>query len=350
MAKNRRHMFSPLQKRLNFFEACNAGHLDIVRSYLKQGDFDINALDPNTGASGLMLAVAKSQSLVVKVLMDAGADTNMIDSNGRSVYHHAAQSGSIFIYHKLLERNALDVDHVDNTGKTPLMIAARRQNIDILRKLLQRGANPNKQDDFGKTALMHALKANFPEGVEHLLTYYADIRIQDYNGKTVRDYISPRPKSGRKGDREIRCIKAINEAKRKNQMIEAIIMRAKNLSMLDFNLSAVKFQHVIASNVFDKYVDHCLQADKKIAPLRFYKKGSDRINALDILIYMGKLDTLWNKALWQGREEDLEALYNDGLIGWLKKDQQQNYNALKLKYQIERATNQSKPPSLKRRK
>lgn len=62
----------------------------------------------------------------------------------------------------LLEHGA-DPDWVDD-DYTPLMHASSRQLLTIMQKLLDAGADINRRDKMGKTALMHALKkhAEFP--------------------------------------------------------------------------------------------------------------------------------------------------------------------------------------------
>jgi ankyrin repeat protein len=53
-------------------------------------------------------------------------------------------------------RTGGDVNIVTAEGKALLHFAAERDRLDILRLLLRKGANPNLQDEDGKTPLHYA--------------------------------------------------------------------------------------------------------------------------------------------------------------------------------------------------
>jgi ankyrin repeat protein len=84
-----------------------------------------------------------------------------------------------------------------SVGQTPLMLAAQNQNHDMILFLLDKHADPNLQDDNGKTALMYAIKPDDfilrmdhshkaeADSVRILVSASANLDIQDCNGNTA---------------------------------------------------------------------------------------------------------------------------------------------------------------------
>jgi ankyrin repeat protein len=95
-----------------------------------------------------------------------------------------------------------DVDMTVHYGHTPLMYSANRGSMDDAALLLDRGADINKTDDRGVTALMHAVArmhdvndsptvrahGNYREVVALLLDRGADLNIVDQNGQTALNF------------------------------------------------------------------------------------------------------------------------------------------------------------------
>ena len=55
------------------------------------------------------------------------------------------------------------VDHLTPVGATPLMLAARAGNLPLVQALLARGADPDRRDEFGHTAWLHAVSRAMEE-------------------------------------------------------------------------------------------------------------------------------------------------------------------------------------------
>ncbi|MEO8670577.1 MAG: ankyrin repeat domain-containing protein [Tahibacter sp.] len=79
---------------------------------------------------------------IVRLLVDAGADMNVLASTGTdSVLSWAVESGSVAMV-VLLIRCGVDVN-LPASGVTPLMRAGATGNVIIVNLLLQHGADPN---------------------------------------------------------------------------------------------------------------------------------------------------------------------------------------------------------------
>ncbi|OCT98620.1 ankyrin repeat domain-containing protein 34B-like [Xenopus laevis] len=121
------------------------------------------AVDVTTESNSLIKAVYQSRLRLTRLLLEGGAYIN--ESNDR--------------------------------GETPLMIACKTKHVDhqsvskvkMIKYLLENNGDPNIQDKFGKTALMHACLENAgAEVVSLLLESGADPSLQDHTGFSALVY------------------------------------------------------------------------------------------------------------------------------------------------------------------
>lgn len=134
---------------MNLFEAIEAEDLPKVELILGEGadpsqwDFDDYCTTP------LSLAVAVGDIEIVRCLLDAGADINL---GLKTPLGEAVEQGYYEIAILLLARGAA-VDPLTEDGITPLMSAAARGDLRMVQLLLDYGADPQRQDREGHTAL-----------------------------------------------------------------------------------------------------------------------------------------------------------------------------------------------------
>lgn len=112
-------------------------NIEGLRSFLSSDNSNINAVNANTGLTPLILAADKGSILMVKILIEYGADINMATS----------------------ERHL-----------TALMIAIIKGDIALVHFLVQEGANVNIQDTEGKTALWFACYHKKFKIIEYLIS------------------------------------------------------------------------------------------------------------------------------------------------------------------------------------
>jgi len=101
--------------------------------------------------------------------------------------YKAAEQGDIARIAKLLQKG-YDVNFVckeNCQGWTPVMIATTEGHADAVRFLLEHGADPNAQNQLGRTALHFAVKYGFQPITEALLEYGADPLIQSNDPNSV---------------------------------------------------------------------------------------------------------------------------------------------------------------------
>ena len=123
-----------------------------------------------------------SEFLLAKRLLDGGANPAAIDDEGIPIIFgistYASDHNSLISL--FIERGA-PVNAVDEEGNT-LLIIASRYNDELVQYLLRHGADSNKQNNSGKTALM---EADSEATISSLLAFGANPNLQDENGKTA---------------------------------------------------------------------------------------------------------------------------------------------------------------------
>nr|CAB3221700.1 ankyrin repeat and LEM domain-containing protein 1-like [Phallusia mammillata] len=100
----------------------------------------------------LFNAIQNSNFMLVKQLLEAGANPNRLLLNGITPFHLAvgADSTSSYKYVKLILQYSGNPNVFDTEGLTPLHIAAQWGKADCLQLLLQCGADPTIQDKEGR--------------------------------------------------------------------------------------------------------------------------------------------------------------------------------------------------------
>lgn len=131
---------------------------------------------------------------IVESLIDAGADVNAADNDGRTVLILAASRGHGEIVDRLIDARA-DINAADNSDETALMLAASGGFDKIVKILIDADANVNAADKKGITALMFAIEAanepnkhRYIEIVKLLIHAGANVRAADKAGKNVLKY------------------------------------------------------------------------------------------------------------------------------------------------------------------
>ena len=130
-----------------WWAACH-GHVPLARALLESG-CDVNKKVGSTSTTALVYAVGAGYPAVVKILIEAGADVNVVDGTGTALCE-AAYKGFTVIVAMLLKAGA-DV----NLGY-PLhasLACPIEGNETCVFMLIQAGANIDKLDDGGRTPM-----------------------------------------------------------------------------------------------------------------------------------------------------------------------------------------------------
>ncbi|WP_257670612.1 ankyrin repeat domain-containing protein [Parapedobacter tibetensis] len=137
---------------LTIHEAAAAGLLEQVQAMVENTPSLLDEVSDH-GFTPLGIATHFGNEDVVHFLLAKGADANVQSQNGYNVYplHTAIGSGFEHIAKMLMEAGA-EVNVLQSSRTSPLHVAAQNGNIDLIILLLEHGALVEIQNDMGKTA------------------------------------------------------------------------------------------------------------------------------------------------------------------------------------------------------
>lgn len=122
----------------------------VLRILLDRGECLVDERDPR-GCTALQNAVSKKSEVAVQMLLEGGADVNLLD--GR--------------------------------GDTTLLLAVLVQNVDIAKLLMDHGADPANCGDGGLSPLIMASQMGLERMVSLFLTSGMDVNFTDSRGRTA---------------------------------------------------------------------------------------------------------------------------------------------------------------------
>ena len=172
-----------------------AGSVESVKLLTER--MSVSTLDKvnGEGQTALMLAAVRSDdndAVILKHLLEAGADVNVQCKGGYTALMYATEFGKVKCVKFLTERMSVStLDKVNDHGQTALMLARARygtDTVEILKYLVEAGADVNIQCKHGYTALMEAASRYGRDTVEilkYLVEAGADVNIQCKHGYTA---------------------------------------------------------------------------------------------------------------------------------------------------------------------
>lgn len=143
-------MIAGFSKEISLFEACALGHLEYTVDLISQQPRLVNAF-ASDGFTPLGLAAYFGREEIAKILIQNGAAVNVPTNNGYNVFPiHSAVAAKSYGITKLLLDAGAEVNVVQQAGFTPLHAAAQYGDIEILILLLEHGADLNIRMEGGK--------------------------------------------------------------------------------------------------------------------------------------------------------------------------------------------------------
>ncbi|MBC7745263.1 MAG: ankyrin repeat domain-containing protein [Flavobacterium sp.] len=148
---------------IDIFEASAVGKFDAVAHFVYLNPDIVNEYSDD-GFTPLGLAAYFGNEDITRYLLLKTADPNLPSNNGYNVYplHSAVATNQTMIAKMLLEAGA-HVNIAQMSGVTPLHSAAQNGNIELIVVLLESGAEVNAKMEGGKTPADLAFEKGFKD-------------------------------------------------------------------------------------------------------------------------------------------------------------------------------------------
>jgi len=168
-----------------FLEAVKESEGDAATEMLsKPGTQIVNTRDITSGDTGLHIAVARSDLLWVRFLLQRGGDPNIRNKKGATPLQMATALGFTDGVAALIKGGA-SLDIADQTGETPLITAVHARNLALVRLMLEKGADPDRNDNSGRSARDYM---ELQAGNDVLRQAFADADAKRAEAGTKKDY------------------------------------------------------------------------------------------------------------------------------------------------------------------
>ncbi len=152
---------------------------------------DIN-IQNKKGNTALFYSLGIDNNSLTKKFLQLGADVNIKNIYNYTPLMHAVKNIKDIKLVKLLIDEGADVNVIDETGMTALGYSVYsyedNNSIAITRLLLNSGAKVNRKNAQATSALMHAVKSGNYNSAKLLLVVGADINTKNAAGKTAINY------------------------------------------------------------------------------------------------------------------------------------------------------------------
>ncbi|XP_019858578.1 PREDICTED: uncharacterized protein LOC109586804 [Amphimedon queenslandica] len=164
--------------------AGESGKVEMLEFWIRRGDYDVNVKDKNN-RTPLFNAVTSGSVEAVEILLDNGANTDVVDKDSKSLLHYAGESGEIEMLEFWIRREDYDLNVKDKRNRTPLFNAVNSGSIEAVDILLTKGARSDVVSKDGETLLHCAAKS----GKVEMLKFWIkrgdyDINVKDKRKRT----------------------------------------------------------------------------------------------------------------------------------------------------------------------
>jgi len=130
--------------------------INIIKLLLEVDDIEVNKAIYDNRITPLYYASSNSNTEIVKLLLNAGANVNQASDEGVTSLCIASDQGHTEVVKLLLKANNIKVNKANNNNATPLLAAAFKGYVDIVQSLINAQADVNLADTYGWTPLCAA--------------------------------------------------------------------------------------------------------------------------------------------------------------------------------------------------
>ena len=164
--------------------ALNHQYLEILQGMISHGA-DVNATSKKK-VTALMVACHMGNTDAIHVLLNAGADANIVDADGYTSLHDAARNSQCTEILQAIISHDGDVNATSKNNATALMAACRMEHTAAIPILLNAGADPNIADADGDTSLHYAARNYLcTEALQTIISHGGDVNATSKNNATA---------------------------------------------------------------------------------------------------------------------------------------------------------------------
>jgi ankyrin repeat protein len=145
-------------------------NIEAIKALVEKKGADVNTLN-DFGGSPLSEAAGLGYVELVKYLLSVGAKLQLPEQK-ESALHAAVRSGSAELVKVILDAGA-SVNDVESLDETALHVAAEDDRLEIVMLLLAAGADPNAKRIFDETPIDVAIRCGATKVRDELLRYRA---------------------------------------------------------------------------------------------------------------------------------------------------------------------------------
>ncbi|KAK0089007.1 hypothetical protein PV325_009758 [Microctonus aethiopoides] len=182
---NANHTFREYSHRTGLHIAADRGHLGCVHVLIQAGA-QVDMMDKNQ-LTPLMLAAIEGRTDIVRYLVRVGADVTLKGEDGMTALHMAAKSGHLDACRIILSECKVPrtlVDSVDDGGWTSLIWACEFCHVDVAKFLLGKKCDPLIRDAEQNIALHWSAYSGSSDITEMLLNEGCDVNAVNVHGDT----------------------------------------------------------------------------------------------------------------------------------------------------------------------
>jgi ankyrin repeat protein len=136
----------------------------------------------------LMKAFKMKNFEIIEFCIAKGANKNVKDENGKTIFLLAAESGDLNISKYCIEKLGSDPFSISDKGETALMLASSESNLSLIKYLLNLGIDINAANHSGENALYYSLQNEQSDIFFSLVQQNADISKKTNNNSNLLIY------------------------------------------------------------------------------------------------------------------------------------------------------------------
>ena len=145
---------------------------------------DLAKLNVEYSVEAFNTAIENKDEQVTKLFFQAGFDTSLSDTNGKTPLMAAAGSGNMDVLQKILQADAEREKDIDNAKHAPLAYAIQKKQSDAV-DALKDGSDWSLVDDDGNTLLHLAANAGDASILTEALSHDIDVNARNKKGETA---------------------------------------------------------------------------------------------------------------------------------------------------------------------